>query len=152
MSTRATHPQDVLVPIEQATVRFYGRELVAISLPDGRIAAVLRWLCEGMGIDVQAQLRRNQRKAALRDELVIVRVETDGGPQSMPALNLRGLAGWLYGIDETRLNAEARKQSFAFSAKRPTCSIATSRNASPHCPSHPFWYRQSQSLNRRRRR
>ncbi len=47
MSTRPD-PQEVIVPTEQATVAFYERELLAVRLPDERIAAVLRWLCEGM--------------------------------------------------------------------------------------------------------
>jgi hypothetical protein len=111
-------PQAVLVPTEQATVPFYGHELVAVRLPDGRIAAVLRWLCEGMGIDVQAQVRRIRRKRALRDDLVVVQVVTGGGPQAMPALGLHGLPGWLYGIDETRLdNPEAQEGVVRFQAE-----------------------------------
>jgi hypothetical protein len=47
MSTRPD-PQEVIVPTEQATVAFDERELLAVRLPDERIAAVLRWLCEGM--------------------------------------------------------------------------------------------------------
>ena len=101
-------PESVLPPVEQARVPFYGRELVAVRLADGRIAAVLRWLCEGMGLDARGQLQRIRRKSALCDELLLVRVETEGGPQAMPALTLRGLPGWLYTIDETRLkSAEA---------------------------------------------
>jgi hypothetical protein len=98
----------VLIPVEQETVTFYGRELVAVRLEDGRICAVLRWLCEGMGLDANGQGQRIQRKTALRDELVTVRVETAGGQQAMPALTLRGLPGWLYGIDETRVSATSR--------------------------------------------
>jgi hypothetical protein len=102
-------PQEVLAPVEQATVPFYGRDLVAVRLSDGRVCAVLRWLCEGMQLEVTAQVRRIRRKTALRDDLVSVRVETPGGPQAMPALALHGLPGWLYGIDESRVaSPEAR--------------------------------------------
>lgn len=109
-STRDTtmSSSDILLPAEQQSVPFYGHELLAVRLPDGRICAVLRWLCEGMGLDPQAQLRRIKRKPALARDLVTVRVKTAGGPQDMPALALHGLPGWLYGIDESRVNEAAR--------------------------------------------
>jgi hypothetical protein len=106
---------DALVPVEQATVSFYGRELVAVRLSDGRIAAVVRWMCEGMDLNFNAQLQRIRRKTARRDELVSVQVQTEGGTQTMPALTLRGLPGWLYTIDETRVaKAEARASVILF--------------------------------------
>ncbi|WIG59666.1 MAG: hypothetical protein OJF49_002413 [Ktedonobacterales bacterium] len=107
--------REVLQPVEQASLSFYGRELVAVRLADGRIAALLRWMCEGMQLDTHAQLRRIERKTALRRHLIDVEVQTDGGPQAMPALTLQGLPGWLYGIDENRVaKAEARAAVIAF--------------------------------------
>ncbi len=103
--------QQALIPIEQAAVPFYGRELVAVRLADGRIAAVLRWLCEGMQLHPDAQVRRIRRKTALKDDLLMVRVDTEGGPQTMPALTLHGLPGWLYTIDETRLGSEEAREA-----------------------------------------
>src|SRR5690348_10478533 len=93
-------PRDVLVPVEQVAIPFYGRTLVAVRLSDGRICAVLRWLCEGMQLEITAQVRRIRRKTALREDLVSVQVDTAGGPQPMAALTLHGLPGWLYGVDE----------------------------------------------------
>lgn len=93
--TAGTPAREVLVPIEQATIPFYGRTLVAVRLPDGRICAMLRWLCDGMQLEITAQVRRIRRKTALRDDLVTVQVDTAGGPQPMAALTLHGLPGWL---------------------------------------------------------
>lgn len=107
-------PAEILTPVEQDTIAFYGRPLVAVRLADGRICAALRWLCEGMGLDAHAQVRRIRRKAALRDDAVMVRIETDGGPQSMPALALHGLPGWLYTIDETRVSEASRPAVILF--------------------------------------
>jgi hypothetical protein len=104
-------PEIVLNPVEQVVIPFYGHELVAVRLADGRIAAVLRWLCDGMGLEITAQVRRIRRKAALRKDLVMVRVETAGGPQAMPALVLHGLPGWLYGIDETRVGSDETREA-----------------------------------------
>ena len=100
--------QDAFKPVEQASIPFYGHELVAVRLEDGRIAAILNWMCAGMGLDRVGQVQRIQRKAALRDELLTVLIDTDGGAQAMHALTLRGLPGWLYTIDETRVNEAAR--------------------------------------------
>lgn len=100
--------QHTFKPVEQASIPFYGKELVAVRLEDGRIAAILNWMCTAMGLDRVAQVQRIQRKAALRDELLTVMVDTDGGAQTMHALTLRGLPGWLYSIDELRVNEAAR--------------------------------------------
>ena len=102
------------VPVEQESVPFYGRSLVAVRLEDGRIGAVLRWLCEGLGLDANAQMQRIRRKTALFDSLLMVRVETEGGPQAMPALTLDVLPGWLFGIDENRVKPEARADVILF--------------------------------------
>jgi hypothetical protein len=104
----------VLIPVEQASVPFYGHELVAVRLADGRIAAVLRWMCDGMTLEFTAQMQRIRRKTALRDELLLVQVETDGGPQPMLSLTLRGLPGWLYSIDETRVSEASRQAVIHF--------------------------------------
>lgn len=106
--------QAVLVPVEQDTITFYGHDLVAVRLEDGRIAAVMRWLCESLQLDIDGQLQRIQRKTALRDGLVRVRVETAGGPQEMPAIILKVLPGYLFGIDENRVKAEAREDIILF--------------------------------------
>lgn len=106
--------QAALVPVEQDTITFYGHELVAVRLPDGRIAAVLRWLFESLNLDRAGQMQRIERKTALADGLVLVRVETAGGPQEMPAIMLKVLPGYLFGIDENRVKAEAREDIILF--------------------------------------
>lgn len=103
-----------LVPVEQDTVPFYGRELVAVVLPDGRICAVLRWLCDGLSLNLQSQLRSIRGRTALADGLVVVRVDTEGGPQTMPAMTLDALPGWLFAVDERRVKPEARADVVLF--------------------------------------
>lgn len=106
--------QAILVPVEQDTITFYGHALVAVRLPDGQIAAVLRWLCESLQLDPQGQLQRIERKTALRNGLVRVRVATDGGPQEMPAVTLKVLPGYLFTIDENRVKEDARADVILF--------------------------------------
>lgn len=114
MGTDSRQQNEPLIPVEQEVVPFYGHDLVAVRLQDGRICAVLRWLCEGLSLNVQAQLRRILRKTALSDGLESVRVQTNGGPQEMPALTLDVLPGWLFGIDETRVKPETRQDVIVF--------------------------------------
>jgi hypothetical protein len=101
-------------PIEQDTIVFYGHPLVALRLEDGRICAVLRWLCDGLHLDPSGQIERIQRKTAISEGLIRVRVQTEGGLQVMPALTLDVLPGWLFGIDENRLKPEVREDVIVF--------------------------------------
>lgn len=109
-----TRESETLVPVEQEVVPFYGQSLVAVRLDDGRIAVVLRWLCEGLQLDRTAQVRRIQRTEAIASELVDVRVETDGGQQIMPALTLRALPFWLAGIAPGKVAPEVRPVILAY--------------------------------------
>lgn len=106
--------QQALIPVEQDTITFYGRPLVAARMPDGHICVVLRWLCEGLHLNIQAQLRRIRRTKAIAEDLALVRVETEGGPQVMPALALRALPFWLAGIDPSRVGSELEPVILAY--------------------------------------
>ena len=105
---------EVLVPVEQDTVMFYSHPLIVVRLEDGRICAVLRYLCHGLKLDPSGQLERINRRTALTAGLVRVQVNTAGGPQEMPAITLRVLPGWLYTIDENRVKPEAREDVIVF--------------------------------------
>lgn len=117
MGIQGDSSAQVLVPVEQDVVPFYGRDLVAVRLADGQICAVLRWLCEGLNLDPHGQLQRINRRTALARELVLVQVQTAGGPQTMPALTLDVLPGWLFGIDENRVKPEAREDVIRFQSE-----------------------------------
>lgn len=106
--------QAPLIPIDQDTVPFYGHDLIAVTLPDGGIAAVLRWLCDGLHLNMQSQLRVIRGRTALADGLVSVQVMTEGGPQTMAALTLDVLPGWLFAVDERRVKAEAQADVVLF--------------------------------------
>jgi hypothetical protein len=114
MSPRDDQPAEVMVPIEQDTIAFYGHELVAVRLADGRIAAVLNWLFESLDLNRAGQMQRIERKTALHEQLVPVRVQTEGGPQTMLALTLKGLPGWLFSMEEHRVRPEARDDLVIF--------------------------------------
>src|SRR6266496_5094488 len=101
--------QELILPVEQQTLLFYGKPILVIRLPDGRPAIVLRSFCDNMQIDTNAQVKRIRRTEAIADDLVNgVQVETTGGPQAMAALILRAVPFWLAGIDPKRVREEVR--------------------------------------------
>jgi hypothetical protein len=124
-----------LVPVEQDTITFYGHKLVAVRTPDGRIAVVLNWLCDGLSLDRTAQKRRIERRTALHEGLVEVEVRTGGGHQNMDALTLDVLPGYLYTIDETRVKEEARPDVVVF--QRECTQVLAEHFARKHLPALP---------------
>jgi hypothetical protein len=99
---------------EQEVVLFHGHPIIAVRLDDGRIAVVLRSLCEGMGLNTQAQVRRAERTEALAGALVSPWLETHIGLQELPALILEVLPGWLTGVDTRRVQGEAHDTILAY--------------------------------------
>lgn len=97
-----------IVPIEQQTILFYGKPIVVGRLTDGRPAVVLSSLCDNLHIDTTAQVARIRRTEAISEDLVLVQVQTDGGPQRLTALILRAVPFWLAGIDPKRVREEIR--------------------------------------------
>lgn len=135
MSTDGNHPTEVLIPVEQDTIPFCGHELVAVLLEDGRIAVVLRWVCESLRLNQQSQLRSIRGRTALAVGLLDVRVQTEGGPQTMPALTLKVLPGWLFVIDERRVRTEARDDLVHFQLE--CVDVLADHFARKHLPALP---------------
>ena len=96
-----------IIPIEQGVITFYGQPILVVRLPDERPAVVVRSLCENMGLDRLAQVRRIQRTTPIAQDLIgNVRIETDGGQQHVQVLILRSVPYWLTGIDHKRVRLE----------------------------------------------
>src|SRR6266702_1311541 len=89
---------------------FRGLPLVVVRLPDGRPGVVLRWICENLHIQPQAQTDRIKRTEAIADDLVSVQVQTEGGFQTMPTLVLNSVPYWLATIDTRRMKKEDPKR------------------------------------------
>jgi len=106
-------PHQVMEPVEQESIPFHGEQIIAVRLSDGRVAVVLRWVCAGLNIDPQAQVRRIQRTASIAGELLRVRVQTTGGRQVMPALTLRGFPTWILGINPNEVKDDPSRLGHA---------------------------------------
>jgi P22_AR N-terminal domain len=94
------------IPVEQHTLTFYGKPIIVVRLPDGRPGVVLRFLCENLHIDTNAQVQRVQRSEVMAEDLVFTRVETPGGAQRMTTLVLRSIAYWFATIDTRRMEKD----------------------------------------------
>ena len=69
-----------LIPLEQAIVPFYDQEIIAVRLPDGRIAAVLASMCGVLQLITRGQARRITADPVIVDYLLPCIVQTAGGP------------------------------------------------------------------------
>ena len=108
--TPSGEASQLLVPVDQQTIYFYGQPLVVVRLADGRVGAVLRWFCLNLQLDSDAQLRRIRRTEEIADDLVDVHIQTEGGPQAMATLILHAVPFWLAGIDSRRVREEVRPE------------------------------------------
>jgi hypothetical protein len=102
-----------LVPVEQKAVMFYEDEVVAVLVridAKEEVFVPVRPLAERLGLSWSSQLRRLRGDAVLRNEVQDVQVETAGGPQTMPAIPLDFLQGWLFGINANRAKDEVRER------------------------------------------
>jgi hypothetical protein len=87
-----------IIPIKQVLISFAGHEFLAVQLPDGRIAVVLRHFCEALDLDLWGQLKRIQANPTLSKNLLLVRIKTPGGPQVVHALVVSALSLGLGGF------------------------------------------------------
>jgi hypothetical protein len=111
---RSERSREVLIPLEQAAVPFYGRTIIAVRLPDGRVAAVLSVLCEVIGLAPAPQGRRIRADEVLTEQLLFAQVQTDGGPQAMDVLTAWAIPAWLQGIKLGKVALEKRTAILAF--------------------------------------
>jgi len=107
-----------LIPILQETILFHGQPLVVVRLPDGRPGVVLRWICENLHVSSAAQVERIKRTEVIADDLVYVRVQTDGGPQVMPTLVLHSVPYWLATLDTRRMKKDDERRLEILSYQR----------------------------------
>ena len=69
-------------------------------------------LCEALGLHTNDQAQRLRNHPNLTLALVLVRIETSGGPQAVNVLISWGIPLWLNGIRSGRRSPEERKRLF----------------------------------------
>ncbi|MBK8129460.1 MAG: hypothetical protein IPK53_11360 [bacterium] len=59
--------EKALVPVQQKEVEFYGDELTAVKVENGRVYVSIRHMCESLAIDTQGQTQRIDRHSILSE-------------------------------------------------------------------------------------
>ena len=104
-----------IVPMEQVEVAFGHDHVLAVTASGGDGEAVyvpIRPICDSLGLSWPGQRERIQRDPVLSDLVRGVRVTRppeDGGTQTLSALPLSHLNGWLFGISVARVKPEIRE-------------------------------------------
>jgi hypothetical protein len=97
-----------LVPVQQALVPFHGYDVLSVRLPDDHVATSHSGLCRMLNVAKHGQMERIRRDKELSEQLLLVRVETAGGPQQMEFLLVEAIPRWALGIQINLLAPEKR--------------------------------------------
>jgi hypothetical protein len=98
-----------ITPVKQAFVEIAGHTVLAFLLPDGRIAAAFRMICNILGISHRTQVRSVQANPTIADLLLLVKIEIVGTPQEMNVIIAEAIPMWLASIHESKVAPEARE-------------------------------------------
>jgi hypothetical protein len=71
-------------------------------------------MCDALQLERQGQVRRIRDDDTLADQLMPVRVETDGGAQTMEMLTAWAIPIWLTGIQPSRVAPKGREAIKAY--------------------------------------
>ncbi|WP_341669039.1 phage antirepressor N-terminal domain-containing protein [Alcaligenes sp. SDU_A2] len=93
-----------------ATVDFHGNPLTVVTAADGQRLVAMRPICEAIGVQWEAQLKRIKRDPVLSEAMSIMDIPSLGGEQSTVCLPLEYLNGWLFGISTSRVKPEIRQR------------------------------------------
>lgn len=111
----------------QATVDFYGDQILVIQKEDGTHYVALRPICEALGVSFTMQRAKVQKDGRFNCD-VIITVGGDGKQREMLCVPISKLNGWLYSINPNRVKAEIRDRLVAYQAE---CSEVLYRHFMP---------------------
>ena len=92
-------------PRERLVVTFFEHPCLAIRSADGSIYVAIRDLCDAVGLQLAAQLRRLKRDSELQTGVLQARVATAGGVQEQDFLLLEMVPWWLSSVSRARASA-----------------------------------------------
>ncbi len=100
-----------------ATVDFHGATLPVFTGPNGERLTAMKPICEAIGLQWEAQLKRITRHPVLSKGMSIMDIPTSGGIQKAICLNIDLLNGWLFGVEASRVRAEVRDRLVQYQAE-----------------------------------
>ena len=92
--------------LQRGTVDFHGHALTVITGPEGEHLVAMKPICEAIGLQWEAQLKRIKRHPVLSQGMSIMDTPSAGGYQETTCLPLDYLNGWLFGVDASRVRPE----------------------------------------------
>lgn len=97
-------------PVERQIVTFFEHPCQVVRLRNGTIYVNLRDLCDAVGLNYRAQLRRMRADEDLRDGIQEFRVPTAGGMQETAFLILEFVPTWITNVDRSRAGAVVQER------------------------------------------
>jgi hypothetical protein len=105
-----------ITPTRLIEVSFQGDTILAVE-HEGRHIVLIEPICDALGVDYDAQLKRMKRTAALCKGAVKMTVPTAGGQQERVGLPKELIHGFVFGIKEGMVNEAARPKLIAYQAE-----------------------------------
>ncbi|MCX8583447.1 MULTISPECIES: phage antirepressor N-terminal domain-containing protein [unclassified Gilliamella] len=89
------------------TIQFHSQQLIVLNYQNKPYVA-MKPVCENIGLDWAAQLKRIKRHQVLRAGMVIMTTPSKQGLQEYVCLPISMINGWLFGIETSRVKPEIR--------------------------------------------
>ncbi len=103
-----------IIPVKQVRIAVAGATFIAVLLSNGETGLVFSQLCEFLGLEAKEQIKRLHRHPTLSAALVLVEIETAGGPQASNVLLSWGIILWLERIRRGRRPKMYQERLIAF--------------------------------------
>ena len=100
--------KDVEMNTQLETIQFHNQSLIVLN-HENKPYIAMKPVCENIGLDWAAQLKRIKRHQVLRTGMVMMTTPSKQGLQEYVCLPISMLNGWLFGIDTNRVKPEIRK-------------------------------------------
>jgi hypothetical protein len=94
-------------------ISFHG-QTVAVFSQNNQHYVAMKPICENIGLQWEAQLKRIQRNAILNTAMSMMDTPSNGGKQKTACLPLDYLNGWLFGVDANRVKPEIRERLLTY--------------------------------------
>ena len=89
------------------TIQFHNQQLIVLNHQNKPYVA-MKPVCENIGLDWAAQLKRIKRHQVLSSGVVIMTIPSKQGLQEYVCLPISMINGWLFGIETSRVKPEIR--------------------------------------------
>lgn len=107
MDAHEPAPGEVVTPLREQIVDFYGDAIPVAQTADGGVWVPVRPLTDFLGLDFSAQRQRINRDEVLAEQARrVVMARSDGRHVEMLCLPLDMLPGWLFGVQPGRARPE----------------------------------------------